>query len=298
MRVREIDLPTRDTQTGTHTLVDVGSITKTITGVMAAAQVERGRLSFDTRLGEVFPQAPADKAVITLHQLLTHTAGLPEAVADDLVSISREDFLRDAFRAPLHSPPGAKYAYSNVGYGVVAAMIEQRSGRAYEDVLRDEVLAGLSLQDTGYAAAYDDARSLRAADGASIARASWGDHAPGWHLIGNGGLVSSVTDLVTFRRAFREGRLVSPSLRDQVQTPHVREDDADSFYGYGLVVHDLPGIRRVYGHDGGNDVCSAHWLDFDAQGVLVVIAGVDGRRGTAIDAMDTFVRHLFPDDLE
>lgn len=293
--VREVGLPARDALPGARTLVDLNSITKTFTGVMAAALVERGELAFDTTLAEVFPEVPADKAGISLHQLLTHTAGLPEAIGDDFVSIERADFVREVFRTPLVAQPGATYAYSNTGYGLIAAMLEVRAGLPYELCLRNTVLSGLSLRDTGYAAAYDDLRSLRAADGSSIERASWGGHAPGWHLIGNGGLISTMQDFVTFRRAFTEGRLVSARMRDVVQTPHVREDGSESFYGYGVVVQDVPGLGRVYSHDGGNDVFSAHWVDLADRGDLVVIAGVDGRRGNAIDAMEIFVKRLYAD---
>lgn len=280
------------------TLIDINSITKTVTAVMVAKLVEQHRLRFDTKLADVFPHVPPDKTSITVHQLLTHTAGLPESVGEDAECLTREVFLERVFRTRLRARPGATYAYANTGYGVLAAIIEVRSGARYEAFLRDDVIGGLGMEHTGYQRVYRDGASLRTARGKTIAEASWGGHPPMWNLIGNGGLVSTVDDMLRFRRAVVDGEIVSRALVARLHTPYVLEDGGESWYGYGVVVQDLPGVGRVYWHDGGNDVFSAAWADYVDRGDVVFTAAADSARGDAMEAMALVAQHLYADALE
>ena len=192
-------------------LVDIGSISKTVTGVLVARAVDDGLLRLNETVGGVFPSAPPDKAGITILQLLTHDAALPESVGDDAEELSRDVFLERVFDTPLDGAPGEGYDYSNVGFGVLAAVLEERTGRSYDDHLQD-VLAGAPVGDIGYDAVYDEARSARAVDGRSVREASWGGHAASWNLIGNGGLVASPVAIVELRRAVTGGRLLSDEM--------------------------------------------------------------------------------------
>ena len=279
-----------------ETQIDINSVTKTVTGVMAAKLVEQGQVSFTERLDEIFDNVPADKASITLHHLLTHSAGLIEVVGDDEERLGKAEFLDRAFNSELMSEPGSIYSYSNVGYSVVAAIIEERSGKSYDAFLQEDVIAGLGLPNTGYLSVYDDARSMKTANGETIFDASWGGHEPYWNLIGNGGLVSTVQEMVKFRRAVVSGEIISSETLEILQTPHIKEDDAaTSFYGYGLVVQDYPELGRFYWHNGGNNVFSAQWGDYEDKGDILFTAGADNEDGNAFRAMETLEHHLYLD---
>lgn len=274
--------------------IDINSVTKTVTAVMTAKLVDDGKIRFDETLSEIFPDVPEDKAGITLHQLLTHSAGLVEAVGDDEEPVDRQEFLERVFRSKLLSPPGEAYAYSNVGYGLIAAIIELRSGKIYEEYLQQDVLSGLGFENTGYLNVYDKTRSIRTKNGQDIWEASWGGHAPFWNLIGNGGLLSTVPEMLRFRRAVLEGKIVQPETLTAIHTAHISEDeDAVSHYGYGLVVQDVKGIGRVYWHDGGNDLFSAQWGDYADQEDLIFVAGLDDDLGNAFEAMQILETYLY-----
>lgn len=275
-------------------LVDLGSVTKTITGAMAAKLVEQHKARFDETLAEFFGDAvPADKRDITLHQLLTHSAGFDEISGDDFEPIDRPTFLARAFESELLASPGETYAYSNVGYGIVAAIIETRSDKPYDEFLRVDLLDGQDLE-LGYASVYDDTRSVRSASGDTIEGASWGDPEPHWNLIGNGGLVATATDVIRFRQKLVAGELISPDLVAELQTPHIaEEEDGDSFYGYGVVVQTVPGLGQVYWHDGGNDVFSAQWTDYADQHDVIFTAGADSDEGDAFEAMLVMATQLY-----
>ena len=124
--------------------------------------------------------------------------------------------------------------------------------------------------------------------------ASWGGHAPYWNLIGNGGMISSVTDFIAFRKAFVAGQIVPPQLVQLAQTKHIAETPArTSYYGYGLVVQDHPELGRIYWHDGGNDIFSAIWMDLDAKGDLIFTAAADTEAGGATTALAVLISHLY-----
>jgi CubicO group peptidase (beta-lactamase class C family) len=274
--------------------VDLGSITKSVTGVAVSELAEQGLVRLDETLSEIFPEAPADKAGITVEQLLTHTGGFTDAVGDDAEVLTRDEYLRRAFASELVEVPGTRYAYSNTGFSILAAIIEERSGKTYDEFLREDVLQPAGLDEVGYGSAYDERRSLRSLDGQAVEEASWGGHDASWHLIGNGGLVATPEAFLRFRQAFAGGALVSAASVDRALTPHVPEDDAGtSFYGYGLVVQDLPGVGHFYWHDGGNGIFSAEWADVPEHGDILFTAGTNSDAGDAFEAMRILRRQLY-----
>lgn len=186
--------------------------------MLAAQLISDGTLSADLRLDEVFDNVPADKAGITLHQMLTHAAGFPGGVGDDLAEEDFDTFLANAFAAPLRFEPGTDYYYSNVGYSLAAAIMERATGQSYEVLLRDRLMS-VGIDHTGYQAAFDGERAVHLEDGRDVAEASWGGHPPNWNLIGNGGLVSTAPDMLAWRQAWSTGELISPQARDLGQTP-------------------------------------------------------------------------------
>lgn len=139
-----------------------GSCTKSITSTLAALFVEEERLAWETTITEVFPELvgainPAYEQV-TLAQLLSHTAGLPTYTAprpEQMAKIAHlEDQPRKARRAfldlVLNEEPlvtaGAGYRYSNAGYAVAAAMIEQVADAAWDDLIRAKLFEPLKLR--------------------------------------------------------------------------------------------------------------------------------------------------------
>lgn len=265
-----------------NTRIDMASIAKSFTGMMAARLITDGRLSADDTLGDFFESVPADKARITLHQLLTHSAGFPGAVASDEEQIDATALLERAFAADLLFEPGTRYHYSNTGFTIVAAIIEQVTGQAYEDLLLDSFLLPNGIENTGYTRRYraedlpDDLAYTQ--DGTPLHMSSWGGSQPGWALIGNGGMFTSLAELIAWRNAYNDHALVSPEARTLQQTGYVQEGDgAPSHYGYGVVVEDHPQFGRIYWHNGGSGVFSAHWREYAESGYAVFAASNTAR---------------------
>lgn len=273
---------------GADALVDLGSITKTVTAVAILHLIEEKQLSTQTRLSDLLPRVPEDKAAITLHQLLTHTSGLLESTGDDAERLSRSAFLERVLSTPLEAEPGTVHLYSNAGYSLLAGIIELKSNKSYETYLMEHVLPK-GTPPIGYAAAYSEKQSilsnriwLTAFQRRPIAKASWGAPTPGWNLIGNGGLVTTAEGFLTFWAAFMSERVVGRDFVEAALTPHVDEGNGDTFYGYGLVVEPGDNQNVIYWHDGGNEVFSAEWRYDTRTGVTLFTAG---RGRSAFEAM-------------
>ena len=276
-----------------RTQIDLLSITKTITATAVMRLVEQERITTDQTLVEFFPDIPADKADISVHQLLIHSAGFKDAVGRDSERLLKGDFLDRAFNSRLLFTPGERHEYSNVGYSVLAAVIELASQITFEEYLEHDLLQGQSDLEFGYANVYDPQRSIRTNPGLNIDKASWGHRQAYWNLVGNGGLVSTVRSMVEFRSRLLAGEIVSLDSVAALQTPYAQELPDPTHYGYGLVVEDHPELGRIYWHNGGNRAFSSHWADFSDHS-LVIVAAATGQPNASW-AVETLAHCLLKD---
>jgi CubicO group peptidase (beta-lactamase class C family) len=235
-------------------LFDTGSVTKIFTVTLILQLIERGEITFDTPLGELLAEAPADKAGITVRQILMHRSGLREASGTDEVYISRDAMLAQEFATPLVFAPGAGEEYSNVGYSMLAAYLERHYRRAYEHILRREILNPLHLESIGYVQRPSVGADVcgwwdgRANPRFGSVRDYFTDREPSWNLIGNGALLSRPDDLARFYHALVTGRILNAE-----HTALLRDEMAREWYG-----------RDVYITSGSNVVFTsfiAHYRD-------------------------------------
>ena len=131
------------------------------------------RLRVTDPIGAYLGPVPTDKARITLHHLLTHTAGLADALGDDYEVLSASRCSHERCRRRWSRPPGREFHYSNLGYSVLAAIVEKVVGRRYEQFLAHHLFRPAGMTRTGYvlphwrrsgvAVEYDRARRSTAA---------------------------------------------------------------------------------------------------------------------------------------
>jgi len=283
------------------TLVDIGSITKFVTAVAILKLAEQDRLDLDEPLDSIWTNAPDDKASITVEELLTHTSGLTEEVGRDKEQLSRREFVDRVFASDLDEDRVGEYHYSNAGYGLLAAIVERRSGKSFDSFIEEDLLAPAGLGPISYERAYRNERSLRTSRSwattftrQTVREASWGGDAPGWNLVGNGGLVTTPLAYLRFWSAVRDGRVIDTSLLREALRSHVDAGQEEGFYGYGIMVNDMPGHGTVYGHDGENEVFSAEWRDLSERGLVIFTAG---RGQDAFRAMKLILRALDDEEM-
>ncbi len=231
---------------GPDTRFALGSITKSVTGALVAFHAERGDLSLDDTLPRWLKAVPEDKRDITLRMLLTHTSGLPT----DAESVHQDDtphhVLTKTLGEPLVATPGERFAYSNVGYQVLAAVLEAATGRSYVELARDEMLAPSGMRRSG-----TGARFAASARDAAMARNEWTmngslrDWQQKWAGTGAGDLVSTARDLHRWARTLQgAGPLLTAAL-DTMMTRRVALARGMA-YGFGVyLVPEADGPDRV-----------------------------------------------------
>jgi CubicO group peptidase (beta-lactamase class C family) len=148
-----------------HDRFHLGSDTKAMTALLAAMLVEEGKLRWNTTPGEVFPEL-AEKMDprfrrITLEQLLSHTSGIPSD-NENIVKVFGEAMTQDGnlddlrywivqqwSKQPLESDSGTNFAYSNMGYTIVGAIIERVAGKTWDERITEKIFIPLKLRTAG-----------------------------------------------------------------------------------------------------------------------------------------------------
>ena len=225
----------------TRTLI--ASITKQFTAALVLLLMEDGLLDLHVPISTYLPDYPLPQAdQITLHHLLTHTAGLPDYV-------NFPDFFEDVRPNP-HTPaelialfsglplefaPGAQYAYSNSGYVVLGYVIEMVTGQSYAEALQARILTPFELDDTGY----PDPEYTGIATGYNVYTDGTVEPAEYLHPsvpYASFGLYSTVADLYRWDQIlYGDGLFASPVTKALFFEEHA-EIIPGLFYAYGWIV--------------------------------------------------------------
>ncbi len=249
------------------TLFYVGSVAKVFTTTATLRLAGEGVVSLDEPIGAYLQGVPEDKQRVTLRHLLTHTAGLPTNHPNPMAALDRAAFVAWCLGLDLESEPGASWAYSNVGFSLVAAILEQAAGRPFQVIMHDTVFEPAGMDGARFVDELDDA-ALPVAIGTGELSERYG--VPGdprgfvgsWLRFGAGGIVMTADDLLAFDRALRVGRLLDEDQIDQTTSP-VREGWGMGWrlsrtrFGEPLLFHDgrFPGFNAGYARVPNDNAC-------------------------------------------
>ena len=284
----------------------LGSDVKAMTATLLVRLEEHGApVSLDTTLGEAFPGWAIDEgyAAVTLRQLLSHTAGIDDAVELDLdetwlflpVEEQRAAATQLLLELPPALEPGTLSRYSNLGYVVAGAALEQATGQSWEALMQAEVFDPLGMDSCGFGA-----------PGADGSDAPWGHDASGEAVDPTrpdfdltrlpfinpaGGVYCSMADWTAFlsemlRGLAGESDYVSAASVEQLFTPADApyERDPNAGYALGWLVYDTP-FGRAYAHDGTNFLWYASaWLAPELDRGLIAVSNGAGPTGPGGEA--------------
>ncbi len=279
----------------------IASGTKTLTAIAVAQLVEQGRLAFDARLADcVDTDLPRFDPDVTLHHLLTHSAGIPdyfdEAVMDDYEALWRErpmygfrtpsDFLPLFAHLPMKAAPGAAWAYNNAGYVLLGLVVEQVSGMPFTAYVERHVLQPCGMSSSGFFP-LDRLPGGTALGYLPTDDGTWRTNVYAVPIVGgaDGGAFTTAGDLAALWDALLGGRLVGEATLARMLTPHWRTDPErdDGHYGYGLwvrrrggrpdafaMVGEDPGVAFSSTYDPGSGVlCSLFGNTVDASWAML-----------------------------
>lgn len=211
----------RDVPFTKDTVFDIGSNTKDFTKLAILQLAEKKKLALNDPITKFFDNVPSDKAVITVEQLINHTAGIGMYAGRDDEKLTKEEFLQRVFSAALISEPGKRDNYSNPGYGLLAAIIEKVSGQTYEQYVAEQILKPAGMAVTGYLLPKWKAEQLAHNYEDGIERPSTLDlpHLPdgvSWSLRGAGGILSTLGDMYKFNLAVEGDQLLPKDFRPKL----------------------------------------------------------------------------------
>jgi len=293
----------------------LGSDTKAMTALLAAIMVEEGKLNWHSTIAEVFPEI-ADKMdprvrKVTLEQLLSHTSGMP-ADNEDFVNLLKASFNQvgnlDALRywlveqwckRPLASDSGTKFAYSNMGYTIVGAMIERVGGETWDELITKRIFMPLGLKTAGLGC-QSSLGKIDAPLGHSVQNGKVKAHLAGPNgdnpsILGPAGIAHmSVLDFARWAgwnagNGSREPFIVRLETIEKLHTPVITlppMKDAPpgtpprGKYALGWGVVDVEWAPYpLYHHAGSNGMNLAHiWLDKKRDIAMVTVTNIGGKK--------------------
>lgn len=189
-------------------VIEVGSVTKTFTALLAATLVEDKTLTVDAPIAKIWPLATLENGgrAVTLKHLVTHSSGLPRLPEPFRSSDPKQPYREFDQVALLQSLRGVRFLapvetavqYSNLGYGLLATALGENRGSTYERALHDRVLRPLKMEDSSLRVESRlRERVVRGVNWENEAQDFWEFDA----LAGTGALKSTPLDLVKYLRA-------------------------------------------------------------------------------------------------
>ncbi|MCU0645792.1 MAG: beta-lactamase family protein [bacterium] len=235
-----------------HTNFRLASFTKQFTAMCIMMLQERGKLSYNQTLKEIFPDFPDYGSAITIRHLLHHTSGLIdyESLIPDTATIQVLD--KDVLNMMLQQdstyfPPGAEYRYSNSGYAVLAMIVETVSGQRFADFLKQNIFDPLAMTKTvAYEQGISEVENRAFGYANENGKLVFKDQSLTSAVLGDGGIYSSVDDLFKWDQALYTDKLVRLETLEQAFTPGILNDGAKLDYGFGWRSDEYLGFKRMH----------------------------------------------------
>ncbi|WP_215113232.1 serine hydrolase [Exiguobacterium sp. s63] len=247
----------------------IASGCKLFTAIAISQLVEQGKLSFSTLLDsfQTF-DLPHLSPNVTVHQLLTHTSGIPdyfdESVSDDFEALWRDipmyrfqqlrDFLPLFQQKTMKGEPGSRFSYNNAGYILLGLIVEEVTGQSFTDYVEQSIFQPAGMTDSGYFSL--DALPAKTALGyIDNSDGTWRTNQYAIPIKGgaDGGAYVTAQDMSRFWKALFSHQLLNAASTSLLLTPHVTVNDRGGSYGYGLWIQ----------HHASGDVYKYHVMGYD-----------------------------------
>ena len=263
-----------------RSIIRIGSQSKQFTVLLALLLEAEGKFSMSDDVRRYAPWLPVYPHHVTLHHLATNTGGLRDVLEImvwnglPLASSSDRALLRGllARHAEVNFVPGSRMLYSNSGFFLLSEVIEEVSGRSFNELLATYITGRLGMTDTRLLARDAEilprlvAQHMRGAGGA------WETVRWGFPLGGEGGMVSTLVDMLTWQAALANPPADWAPLLARMAAPLHYTNGTETLYRMGLVVDHYRGARGI-GHGGGVAGGRSESIRFPDHGLGVVMLG-------------------------
>jgi CubicO group peptidase (beta-lactamase class C family) len=239
----------------------MGSVSKQFTAASIVLAAEQGFLSLDDNVRKYIPEIPDYGQPITLREMLHHTSGIPDVAAmlGRVAGRNAEDLhptaeLMDliARQKALNFNPGEQYLYSNTNYFLLAEVVKRATKKPLSEFAAENIFKPLAMTHTRF---YDDHTLVVPDRVAAYRPGKDGEFLVDWStnfdMVGAGGLMTSVDDLLLWDRNFYGNKLGKGTLLKEMLTRAVLNNGKESNYALGLTMGAYRGLSTVE-HDGAN----------------------------------------------
>ncbi|MDA1306923.1 MAG: serine hydrolase [Acidobacteria bacterium] len=237
-----------------ETIFEAGSVSKQFTAAAVILLAIDGQLSLDDEVRKHIPELPAYDAPLTIRHMLSHTSGLRDwgnlAGVAGMPRGSRiytHAHVVDVLsrQQGLNFTPGTRWSYSNSGYNLAAVVVARVSGMSFAEFSRTRIFEPLGLTRTSWR---DDFARLvpgRAIGYSPQGTARFRQNMPFENVHGNGGLLTTVGDLLKWQQALIDGPFATNGLAAQQQTMARLPDGRELHYGLGVFTGVYGGVPEV-----------------------------------------------------
>lgn len=290
----EHDVPNRP-----DTIFEAGSVSKQFTAAAVLLLARDGKLSLDDPVRKYIPELPDYGTPITIRQMLQHTSGLRDwGNVEDIAGWPRgtrvytHAHVLDILgrQKQLNFRPGTRWSYSNSGYNLAAIIVSRVSGESFAEFSRKRIFEPLGMTRTSWR---DDYSRIVKGRAVAYAEADGRYHAdmPFENIHGNGGLLTTVGDLLRWNENFVAPKVGDAAFVELMQTPGRLSGGEAFYYAYGLGIGKYKGLREVR-HSGTTASYRAFLSRFPDQHVSVAVlcnAGDSTPRQTLHQVADLYL---------
>lgn len=262
-----------------ETVFEPGSVAKQFTATATILLALDGLLDLDDDIREYIPELPEYPEVITVRRLLNHTSGLR-----DWGSVAGVEGWPRTRRAHTHThvldiasrqmslnyPAGLHYSYTNTGYNLQAILVERVSGMPFAEFSRQRIFEPLGMIRTEWRDDFTRIVKDRAIAYSPRRGGSWSQLMPFEDVHGNGGLLTTVEDLLKFTQNLVTGELWGPRYLEEMHRRGVLTTGDTIHYASGLRVTSHKGLPRVE-HSGSTAGYRGHLTRFPDQGLALAV---------------------------
>ena len=225
----EWDIPNQ-----TDTKFKIASLTKQFTAMLIMQLVAEEKLDLHKPISTYlvdYPKINGDQ--ITIHHLLTHTAGLTRDGSDKEKHNKPKAMVNQFAGSPLQFIPGERFEYSNSGYTLLGYIIETITEKSYEDVLQEKIFEPLEMKNSGFFRHRPLIKNMASGYNKGFGEYFNTDNSDESSAYAAGAIYSSVEDMFLWNQALNTEILLPKKYMDLIFEKHIIDPSNSGHYGYG-----------------------------------------------------------------
>jgi CubicO group peptidase (beta-lactamase class C family) len=244
-----------------ETIFESGSVAKQFTAAAVMLLAQQGKFSLDDPVRKYLPELPDYGAPLTIRHVLSHVSGLREwrplatfsGLPEGIYVYGNNDILKLAAQQhALNFAPGTAYSYSNTGFNILPILVERvlGNGHTFPAFTSENIFIPLGMSHSHWR---DDFRAIVPNRALAYAHPeaspnssnAWTQDTPIENIIGAGGLLTTVGDLLLWNENFTHAKVGGPGFVKAQQTPAILSGGRQLDYAAGLTINTVNGLREV-----------------------------------------------------